>query len=155
MVENMLGPNAARLAAAIQQFQYNNQTYANLDSMPPEARQAFERAMERLKALDHNQNGIPDMLEGAMGTWGQPAQPGAIVQPAALSQPVQPSPPMITPTSYSPSAMPSQAPVISGSVESSDRNLRLLLVGGGIIVLLAIVAVLLGLLVYSQYFTPR
>jgi hypothetical protein len=43
-------------------FVVNGKTYASLDEMPPEVRQAYDQAMGVLR--DENQNGIPDILEG-------------------------------------------------------------------------------------------
>jgi hypothetical protein len=136
------GMIAAHSDAAFNAIQFDGLTYTNLDQMPPEARQAYERAMSALNVFgDSNRNGIPDIVEGALNMPAQAApQPQ---QPALVSRPIAPS------------ATPSHAPVISGDVESSDRNLRLLIVGGGIIVLLGVIAVLLAFIVYSQYFAPR
>ncbi len=42
--------------------------FNSLDELPPEARAKYEQAMG---ALDANRNGIPDFVEGFMGTQGQ------------------------------------------------------------------------------------
>jgi hypothetical protein len=42
----------------------NNTSYNNIEEMPPEVRQAYERAMGIL--ADKNGNGMPDILEGAL-----------------------------------------------------------------------------------------
>ena len=41
----------------------NGRTYNSPDEMPPEVREQFEKAMSML--ADRNNNGIPDVLEGA------------------------------------------------------------------------------------------
>lgn len=46
-------------------FVINGKTYASLDEMPPEVRQAYEQTMGMLR--DENQNGFPDILEGITG----------------------------------------------------------------------------------------
>jgi hypothetical protein len=43
----------------------NGKTYASMDELPPDVRQAYEKAMGMLN--DGNQNGVPDLLEGALG----------------------------------------------------------------------------------------
>lgn len=42
---------------------YEGKTYTNVNDLPPEARAKYEQAIANL--ADRNQNGIPDVLEGA------------------------------------------------------------------------------------------
>lgn len=44
---------------------YNGKEYSSLDELPPEAREAFERAGSAL--TDKNRDGVPDILEGRPG----------------------------------------------------------------------------------------
>lgn len=49
-----------------QKISFNGKTYERLEDMPPEIRQAYESVMQVL--ADQNQNGVPDLFEGALGT---------------------------------------------------------------------------------------
>jgi len=60
--ENMSTMN---VMSSAMKFIVNGQDFNSLDSLPPEARAKYEKAMG---ALDKNQNGVPDMLEGMMKT---------------------------------------------------------------------------------------
>ena len=46
----------------------NGQTYDGVDQLPPEIRAKYEQA---LGAMDANKNGIPDFVEGMLGTPNQ------------------------------------------------------------------------------------
>jgi len=46
-------------------FVVNGKSYASLDEMPPDVRQAYEQMIGMF--ADKNRNGIPDILEGGMG----------------------------------------------------------------------------------------
>jgi hypothetical protein len=46
-------------------FIVNGTELTNLEDLPPEARAKYERAME---TMDKNRNGIPDFVEGMIGT---------------------------------------------------------------------------------------
>ncbi len=52
-------------------FVVDGKTYNSLDHLPPDARARYEQAMG---ALDKNQNGMPDFLEGMMDPSTQSAQ---------------------------------------------------------------------------------
>jgi len=43
---------------------FNGKTYNSIDDMPPEARQAYEKALALL--ADQNANGVPDFLDGLL-----------------------------------------------------------------------------------------
>lgn len=45
---------------------FNGKTYRSLEDMPPGVRQAYESVMQVL--ADKNQNGLPDLFEGALRT---------------------------------------------------------------------------------------
>lgn len=79
------------LSAAHTQIVFNGQTYSSVDQMPPEARQAYEKAMG---AFDQNRNGVPDALEqgsfsasaaGMTATTSTQTGPGGSVPKALLS----------------------------------------------------------------------
>ncbi len=53
------------IAQASIKFRVNGQEVNSLDSLPPEARAKYEQAMSK---LDANHNGVPDFMEGMMGT---------------------------------------------------------------------------------------
>jgi hypothetical protein len=78
-------------------FVVDGREYTSIEDLPPEARARYEQAMG---ALDKNQNGMPDFLEGMLGMFPQtPAQPGTPATPAprpALRVP-QTASPTITP----------------------------------------------------------
>src|SRR6185436_20830679 len=115
---------------SLENMHFNGQAYGSLEEMPPEVRQAYEKAMSALNRLgDNNQNGVPDVIENALSMrsasiamFQHNLPEGATVQAH------------LTPTAPMPvaSAMPAPAanpqPVISGGVESSERNLRLLII---------------------------
>lgn len=54
---------------------FNGKTYRSVEDMPPDVRQAYESVMQVLE--DKNQNGLPDLFEGALG--GQKAIHTSIV----------------------------------------------------------------------------
>ena len=47
-----------------QKITFNGKTYDSLEQMPPDIRQAYESVMQVL--ADKNQNGVPDLFEGAV-----------------------------------------------------------------------------------------
>jgi hypothetical protein len=47
-----------------QKITFNGRTYDSLEQMPPDIRQAYESVMQVL--ADKNQNGVPDLFEGAV-----------------------------------------------------------------------------------------
>lgn len=53
-------------------FVVNGQTFNKLEDLPPEARARYEKAMG---AIDKNQNGVPDFIEGMVKLTNQSAQP--------------------------------------------------------------------------------
>ena len=50
------------------QIVVNGKLYSSLDEMPPDIRQTYEQTLGML--ADRNQNGVPDIVEGALGTAG-------------------------------------------------------------------------------------
>jgi hypothetical protein len=80
-------------------FVVDGQTYNSLETLPPEARAKYEQAMG---AIDRNQNGMPDFLEGMMNGSAQsaPAQTAFDIpagMPRHVSRPYQPVPHAIAP----------------------------------------------------------
>lgn len=71
------------------QFIVDGKAYSSLDELPPDARKRYEQTMQ---SFDTNQNGIPDMLEGA--GFGIAAKPQPPVAAATHSTPTQP--PLVT-----------------------------------------------------------
>jgi len=67
----------------------------SVDDLPPDARAKYDRAMS---GLDANKNGVPDFMEGMMGTAQQPSSVSTSVAstPTPRSQPLVDSP-TITP----------------------------------------------------------
>jgi hypothetical protein len=59
------------------QIFFNGQTYASLEDMPPEAREAYQKLMGLL--ADQDGNGVPDLVDGLRQ--GQP--PDALLKPLA------------------------------------------------------------------------
>ena len=88
--------NATSLASVMSngmKFIVDGREYNSIEDLPPEARAKYEQAMG---ALDKNQNGMPDFLEGMMGMFPQaPAQPGTPVAPTPrpVSRPPLPASP--------------------------------------------------------------
>jgi len=83
--ENMSTMNAMSSAM---KFIVNGQEFNSLDSLPPEARAKYEKAMG---TLDKNQNGIPDVLENMMKT---PDQTPFTAQSTPMTTSPRPSPPI-------------------------------------------------------------
>ena len=52
------------------------QEFNSLDDLPPDARARYEQAMGR---LDADRNGIPDFVEGMIGSMVQPQQNASVV----------------------------------------------------------------------------
>jgi hypothetical protein len=46
-------------------FDVNGKSYASLDEMPPDVRQAYEQMVGVF--TDKNRDGVPDIMEGGMG----------------------------------------------------------------------------------------
>jgi hypothetical protein len=96
------------------QFIVDGKVYTSLDELPAEARQKYEQTMAR---FDANRDGIPDMIAGdAFG--GMPSSP-------------------TTP----PSASPYQPPEVQVIGESGSLNMKWLLIGGAILLLVAVAAI--------------
>lgn len=75
-------------------FVVNGQSYDSLDALPPEARAKYEQAMG---AMDRNQNGMPDFLEGRMNVSAQSAPVQPVFNPTASPRPFLPVSPTIAP----------------------------------------------------------
>jgi hypothetical protein len=137
--DEAVAAHTAQAGVSMSAINFNGQTYASLDEMPPEARQAFERAMSALNVLgDRNQNGIPDIVESALPPAAGPV-PAAPPAQRAERAPIAPT----------------AAPVVSGNVEQGEHSLRLLLVGIGLFVAMGLIALLVAVLVFNQYVGPR
>jgi hypothetical protein len=66
----------------------NGQVFDGLDQLPPEVRAKYEQAMS---AMDANKNGVPDFMEGMLGTPKQTNTAAAsfgTVTPPPLSKPI-------------------------------------------------------------------
>lgn len=90
IVENT--PGAPIVKSAIK-ILMNGQEFHSLDDLPPEARAKYEQAMSK---LDANHNGMPDFMEGMMGTSApeaqQPAAPASTDFGIPTSQPISSAP---------------------------------------------------------------
>lgn len=78
-------------------FVVDGREYNRIEDLPPEARAKYEQAMG---ALDKNQNGMPDFLEGLLGTIPQAAAPQEtplMQSPRPASRPPQPVSPIGSP----------------------------------------------------------
>jgi hypothetical protein len=151
------GTAAHALVTALNAFHVNGQMYGNLDELPPEVRQAYQKAMAMLSQwTDQNQNGVPDMLEQMQAAQGQnPAAMQAQFWTASQAQsPVlaQAQPQPIAPAAPQAVQQPS---AISGDIESSERNLRLLFIGGAIVLLLLLAVGLAAVLLFGGTLLPR
>jgi hypothetical protein len=100
---------------------YDGKKYDNVEQLPPEARQKYEQAMGK---LDADKDGIPDFIEGMMGT----SSASTMTSELPASQPVfsQPS----TVSVNSPSA-----------IEPENNSLRWLIIGIGLIIVLCMGAI--------------
>ena len=67
----------------------NGQVFDSLDQLPPEIRAKYEQA---LGAMDANKNGIPDFVEGMLGTTNQTNPVAINVGTTAHSRPSKPIP---------------------------------------------------------------
>lgn len=67
----------------------NGQVFDSLDQLPPEIRAKYEQA---LGAMDANKNGIPDFVEGMLGTSNQTNPVVTSFGTTAHSRPSNPSP---------------------------------------------------------------
>jgi hypothetical protein len=87
IVEN--SPGAPVIANAIK-ILVDGKQFNRIEDLPPEARAKYEQAMG---ALDANRNGIPDFVEGMMGTGAQqPATPIMTVSEAQAARPAARTP---------------------------------------------------------------
>src|ERR1700748_3032515 len=59
-----------RTSVSVGRININGKTYSSVDEMPPDVRQQYEQAMQKLMA-DEDHNGIPDMLERPSGSTGK------------------------------------------------------------------------------------
>jgi hypothetical protein len=149
--------NSALQTAIIKHLQSGSLSHVNLDQMPPETRELFQQAMAHLSQVmaDNNQNGVPDIMEGGSAAQAQLAQLAQLAQQAQMSQTAQPEQPM-PPMLPSQPMFPQQPPMtgspsaLSGDVDSSSRNLKLLILGVGILLVLGALAVLGALLVLGR-----
>lgn len=67
----------------------NGQVFDGLDQLPPEIRAKYEQA---LGAMDANKNGIPDFVEGMLGTSNQTNPVATSFGTTAHSRPSKPKP---------------------------------------------------------------
>lgn len=67
----------------------NGQVFDSLDQLPPEIRAKYEQA---LGAMDANKNGIPDFVEGMLGTSNQTNPVATSFGTTAHSRPSKPKP---------------------------------------------------------------
>ena len=145
------GMTANTLVSALNAIHLNGQNYNSVEEMPPEARRIYDKAMAAVaKWTDQDQDGIPDLLQGmAAAEWMGPDTPK--LQSLITSQTQTPSQPQPQPEAPSAPYPPSApvTPAISGDVESGERNLRLLIVGGLVLVLLVVIAGLAALLLFG------
>jgi hypothetical protein len=77
--EGLLKP-LTDVGSTFTQVAYNGQMLPNVEAMPEEARRAYEQAM---RAMDQNNNGIPDALERGAFMAAAPLASGARRAPAA------------------------------------------------------------------------
>ena len=96
------------------QFVVDGKAYTSLDELPPEARQKYAQAVNR---IDANRNGIPDLLENSPF--------GAVAQPATTPLPTQPyQEPKVT---------------VIGDPQPASRA-TIILAAGALVVLLVLIA---------------
>lgn len=100
---------------AANQIVADGKVYNSVDELPPELRQKYTQAMAKMNAVlgDANQNGVPDIMEGAMA---------AAANPAATANPLPPN---------------TSASVISETTPNARGGL-LLLAGLGLVVLVLV-----------------
>jgi hypothetical protein len=60
--------SSSQVLSSAMKFIVDGKEFNSLEDLPPEARAKYEQAMG---ALDKNQNGMPDILEGMMGIMSQ------------------------------------------------------------------------------------
>ncbi len=109
-------------------FVYNGKTYESVNQMPSEARAKYEAAMQH---IDKNHDGVPDMLQGNSASSPVPE----------MMAPTSPAEPMSSASNDWAPITPT-IPVIA----PDQPNNRLLVVGGAVVILLALAA--LGLALY-------
>jgi hypothetical protein len=86
---------STQITSNLMRFIVNGTELTNLEDLPPEARAKYERAME---TMDKNRNGIPDFVEGMIGT----AQQASTYQNTHTATPSRPRQPMNTSPTISP-----------------------------------------------------
>jgi hypothetical protein len=92
VVENLV---AGQAIASNMKIIVDGKEFNGLEGLPPEARAKYEAAMSK---LDANQNGIPDFVEGMLGTPNQTTSSSTAFQvETPRSSPPVPANPTITP----------------------------------------------------------
>lgn len=89
--------SSTQVVSNTMKFVVDGREYISLEDLPPEARAKYEQAMG---ALDKNQNGIPDFVEGMLGMMPQnpaKANPSSATSPRRASRALQSASPTITP----------------------------------------------------------
>jgi hypothetical protein len=78
-------------------FVHDGKTYNSIDEMPPDVRQKYAAAMQK---IDKDQNGVPDFLEGGTDSAADSQlsmnDPFSTTTPTPIA-PLSPQPPVITP----------------------------------------------------------
>jgi len=113
--------SSTQVVSNTMKFVVDGREYSNIEDLPPEARAKYEQAMS---ALDKNQNGIPDFVEGMMGM--MPQNPAKANTPSMSS----PRPALRTPQTASPTISPDTS---SGWMLVLTGGLFLLLCAAGAI----------------------
>lgn len=62
IIENAMGARTTVITSPT--IIYEGKAYNNIEELPPEARAKYDQAMNKL--ADNSQNGVPDVLEGAL-----------------------------------------------------------------------------------------
>lgn len=74
--DSMENATGASVATNTMKIVLDGKEFNSLDELPPDARARYEQAMG---TLDANRNGIPDFVEGMIGSMMQPQQSASVV----------------------------------------------------------------------------
>lgn len=93
--------SSTQVVSNTMKFVVDGREYSSIEDLPPEALAKYEKAMS---ALDKNQNGIPDFVEGMMGMTPQnpaKANTSSMSSPRTASRAPQTASPTISPDTSS------------------------------------------------------
>lgn len=115
------------------QIVVDGKAYSSADDMPADVRQNYNQAMAEIKQVlkDANQNDVPDILEGIVPDRSKPS----------------PSPAMPQPDPATMHPRPGATPHV---VTDTPPRAGLLLIGGVIVILIAVIVAYVVLMVFQQ-----